>query len=249
MFKIAWLLLVFIPLIIDWKQTLDYIKESKNLYKKLRIRHFLLGLLSVVSVIIMTIILYNNFSIMRFGWLWSLFTNNNSDNRAGNTTDTSIMINIVSSIVIIILYVFLLIIIPSLAQREEEIFRERAIESKFSIQLNKKVCKDKTIVPLLYQVFFGLIHMIMGIPLATACSLIISGIIFYLTAKYSFIHYYNYHIKKITYDNKEEEFVQYMKTYFGAEDYAVEQSTLVHSAHNIIVITTGIITITITLFM
>ena len=110
MFKIAWLLLVFIPLIIDWEQTLDYIKESKNLYKKLRIRHFLLGLLSVMSVIIMTIILYDNFSIMRFGWLWSLFINNNPDNQVENTTDTSIMINIFSSIVIVILYVFLSLI-------------------------------------------------------------------------------------------------------------------------------------------
>lgn len=249
MFKIAWLLLVFIPLIIDWKQTLEYIKESKQLYKKLKIRHFLLGLLSVVSVITTTIILYDNFSIMRFGWLWSLFVNNDSDNHVENTTDTSIMITIISSIVIIVLYVFLLIIIPSLAQREEEIFREIAVEDKFFIQLNKSIGKNKTIKPLLYQVLFGLTHMIMGIPLAAACSLIISGIIFYLTAKYSFIRYYNYHIKNITYDNREEEFVQYIKTYFSAEDYAVEQSTLVHSAHNIIVITAGIITITITMFI
>ena len=143
MFKIAWLLLVFIPLIIDWKQTLEYIKESKQLYKKLKIRHFLLGLLSVVSVITTTIILYDNFSIMRFGWLWSLFVNNDSDNHVENTTDTSIMITIISSIVIIILYVFLLIIIPSLAQREEEIFREIAVEDKFFIQLDKTIGKNK----------------------------------------------------------------------------------------------------------
>ena len=67
MFKLAWLLLVFAPLIINWKDTIKYVDESKNMYKQLRIRHFLLGLLSVISVITMTTILYDNFSVMRFG--------------------------------------------------------------------------------------------------------------------------------------------------------------------------------------
>lgn len=238
MFKLAWLLLVFAPLIINWKDTIKYVDESKNMYKQLRIRHFLLGLLSVISVITMTTILYDNFSVMRFGWLWSLF---NNDNNTENTTETSTTTTIISGIVIIILYVFLLIIIPSLARQEEKIFREKAIDRKFSLTINKKIVKTKTIVPLLYQVGFGLAHMIMGIPLAVACSLIISGIIFYLTAKYSFIKHFNNNIKNIHYSNDKEKLIQSVKTVFNAKDYAINQSTLVHSAHNIIIVTSCII--------
>lgn len=249
MFKLAWLLLVFVPLIINWKDTIKYVEESKNMYKQLRIRHFLLGLLSVISVITMTTILYDNFSVMRFGWLWSLFNNDNNVENSTTTTELSSITTIISGIVIIVLYVFLLIIIPSLARQEEKIFREKAIERKISLNINKKIAKTKTIVPLLYQVVFGLAHMIMGVPLAVACSLIISGIIFYLTAKYSFIKHFNNNIKNIEYDNDKEKFIQSMKTVFKAEDYAINQSTLVHSAHNIIIVTSCIIGMTTSLLV
>ena len=240
MFNIAWLLLVFIPLLIDWKTTIKYFKESFNLYKQLRIKHLLLGLLSLISVLIISAILYNSFSIMRIGWLWSLVANNN-DNKETASTDTSMMITIVSAVVIIFLYVILLTIIPSLAKQEEEMFRKKAIKKKFILCSGNKIKKDKTLIPLLYQVVFGLMHMIMGIPLAFACALIISGIIFYLTAKHSFIKYFNNHIENIKYNNDKEKVIQFVKTCWDAEEYAIKQSTLVHTAHNFVVISSIIV--------
>ena len=116
--------MVFIPLLIDWRTTIKYFKESFNLYKQLRIKHLLLGLLSLISVLTISAILYNSFSIMRIGWLWSLVANNN-DNKETASTDTSMIITIISAVVIIFLYVILLTIIPSLAKQEEEMFRKK----------------------------------------------------------------------------------------------------------------------------
>lgn len=117
---------------------------------------FIITVITFMVTITVIVILYQYFPVLRFGWTKFIFGKNiNIVGSATNTGDR--LLNIIIGIPFMILF---LIAIPRLAYREEILFRQNVVSKKQMI---------------LKSFGFGIIHCVMGIPLAMGIGLSIGG--------------------------------------------------------------------------
>lgn len=133
-------------------------QRSMRLYKGLRPRHFGWAALSITSVIAVGALLWNLVPPLRWGW-WSTLGGSGTAISPGDESST--FSTIFSALIILVL----LSILPYLAHYEEEIFRKNA-ENR------------STRANLLVSLGFGLMHLLMGIPIAAALALTVGGMVF-----------------------------------------------------------------------
>lgn len=181
----------------------DYRKDS-SLIKKVyfeRPLDYLWAFLMFVGVSIL-VISFMSFTLPKF-ITWSWFTLFSDDKSGGNVITTAF--NGQSIVFIVLFWSILALALPYLAKGEEEIFRSNVFGIKKRILVNLK---------------FGLLHMIMGVPLFVAFILAIVGYF------YSIIYV-------TTFDKHSKMGLDFEK----CNDYAVDASTSVHTKYNLIIVT------------
>lgn len=222
MFTLFWLVLVTGSLIYNRKHLPQDYKDSKFLRKNLRPRHFAVGLLSVLSVMLVATILYAYIPPLRFGWLTWLATQG-AETQTGQTVESSSAMWIAIIAMILAFSVFL----PKLAYIEEEIFRKPYVWKPAKTQA-------------LQSLKFGLIHLTMGIPIAAALALSISGAIFATVAtktarktKTPLLQA----VSQLPQEYKTENNIDRETITKAAEENGILESALVHTAHNYLIVT------------
>lgn len=194
----------------------DFRKDSsvlKNAYLKNK-THYLWAFLMVIGVMA-TVITLASIGLPKFmTWSWiSVFSDGSANAPSGNIVAAPFKSG---SILIISGFWFLLsLALPYLAKSEEEAFRSLVFGTKERIITSIK---------------FGLIHMIVGVPLFIALILAVIGYIFS-------IFYVNAFNKAAKVDP------------YSADSVAVLASTSVHAKYNFLIVTVGSLSaILITLF-
>lgn len=171
MFSLLWLIIIAGSLLISYKVLPERFATSKGIYKQLKVKHCGVAIMLIAIVVIIAFLLYSTgISWLQFGWLYSLVVNTESTGSSESDYFTSGLVSLIVSIG----FLFLLLIIPSLAQEEENLFRGSYV---------KGGVKEAVIS----SVIFGLLHMIMGIPLHAALALCFAGLGFWLIAKKKYV--------------------------------------------------------------
>lgn len=221
MFTLLWLTLVTGSLIYNRKHLPQDYKDSKFLRSNLRLKHFGIGFISVASVMIVATLLFTYVPILRFGWL-TWIANQGSETQVGETVESSSYMWVVIIVMLLIFSVFL----PKLAYLEEEIFR-------------KPTLWESTSARALQSLKFGLIHLTMGIPIAAAFALSVGGAIFSATATktaHKTLKPLQESVSHLDSDIKQEHNITEESFIKVAEEKAITESALVHTAHNYIIV-------------
>lgn len=189
---------VIVPLIAE-RRNYDFVR---HVWSGFSLKLFFQSLTVLLTVAIVSVALMHFVPFLRYGLL-SVFYEG-----AGNASITPILEGSRSSHLLVrILPVFFflafLFVIPFLSQAEENGFR-KGHEDWFSITKQ--------------SVKFGLVHLIVGIPLAVGLALTVSGLFFG-------------YVYKTTYDRRTSQL-----GHVQAQDEAVLASTIAHSMYNTIVV-------------
>lgn len=226
MFTLLWLMLVTGSLIYNRKHLPQDYKDSKFLRSNLRLKHFGIGFISVASVMIVATLLFTYVPILRFGWLTWLATQG-AETQVGETVESSSYMWFFTIVMLLVFAIFL----PKLAYLEEEIFR-------------KPTLWESTSARALQSLKFGLIHLTMGIPIAAALALSVGGAIFSATATktaHKTLKPLQESVSYLDFDAKQKHNITDESLITVAEEKAITESTLVHTAHNYIIVTILII--------
>lgn len=183
----------------------EFAKSGYMVLTKLRPIHFLAALVSITSVVTISLVLYT-VPFLQWGW-WASLGGEGSIITASNSNATSVWSTVLSLGVLS----FVIIALPVFAWFEENVFRKNS--QNFSL---KQLITS--------NVAFGLIHLIMGIPIAIALALIAAGFIFQRVYLYAY--------KKQAHLGER-----------AATQHALEQASAVHLAHNIVVLTFAFVSI------
>lgn len=181
----------------------DFRKDSSVLRKSYLNRplDFLWSFLMVVGVFI-SLALLSTIELPKFmTWSWFSIFSSDSTNASGNIITVPFKSG--SLVVMSVFWLLLSLALPYLAKSEEETFRSMVFTTKDRIITNIK---------------FGLVHMVVGVPLFVALILAVCGYIFS-------IFYVNAFSKAAKVDAE------------TADDVAIRTSTSVHAKYNFIIIT------------
>lgn len=154
-------------------------KFSLDVYKSIRFRHIVYAIIGIMGVLTIFTLLWNTGNkILQFGWIITPLMNSSdsvSDNipEDGTAYTTAIVIVMIMAISVIAGLLFLLSALPQFAYNEENSFRKPYLDQ--SIWEKFKSC-----------VVFGLMHLIMGIPVAAAIGLMFGGAVFMFAADREF---------------------------------------------------------------
>lgn len=187
---------------------LPLIAERRNyefvwsVWRRFRIKMFF-ECLGIVTLTIAGAIALWQIPGLNYGWINLFF-----DGEGGNMLIKPIMegsesANIMVRLMVPLFFVTLAFVLPFLAQSEERSFRKGYDEWGSIVKQSVK---------------FGLVHCLVGVPLAAGIALIISGLFYGLKYKRAF-------------DRKVESM-----DYWRAEDEAVMVSTTYHTMYNMIVV-------------
>lgn len=222
MFTFFWLMIIGLSLVLQAKHIPGVLKSSMVIIRKLKLRHFTVGMVSFLSVIIVSGILFISHPIMQWGWLFNLVGGNTVAEESISQPSWNTALFYSGMMIALSLLAFLL---PQLALNEELVFRLPIIDEPWW----------KIII---YCLGFGLAHMIMGIPLAFALSLSIAGFIFYTVAQR---HYDRNSMNDITDDDIDNRWknipddMRWIAVELLTEKKkydACTEAALVHTAHN-----------------
>lgn len=217
MFTFLWLLLIIGSIAYYHKHIPEDIKDSNTIRKDLKPKHFLIGTLSILSVLTTGTLLIKYIPGMTFGWLTWL-ASKTSETQTGQAMENSPILWGAIVIMILVFAVFL----PKFALLEEETFRKPYIWSNKHIQL-------------IQSLKFGLVHLIMGIPLGAALALSIGGIFFMETATRTAKKTLDNSLAEIPKARTHDEIIIHVnENIHRAEKEGIWQSTLIHTAHNYI---------------
>lgn len=179
LFTFFWLLIIMTTFITSRDKIKQWQKFSLDVYKSIRFRHIAYAIIGIVGVITIATVLWNTGNkILQFGWLITPLMNSSdsvSDNipEDGTMYTTAIIIVMIMAISVISGLLFLLSSIPQFAYNEEKSFRKPYLDQ--SLWEKFKSC-----------VVFGLMHLIMGIPVAAAIALMFGGVVFMFVADREF---------------------------------------------------------------
>lgn len=168
MFIVLWLTLAFISFLVMVHYSDTSVSKifgkSKEIYKGIRLSHFLISIPLIAVIIVVGYFLYNLHPILQFGWLWSLVVDNKGVTPEGYTGFPFMDVLVACGLILFSLFV------PYLAHIEELSYREPYIDKGWGQGVKGSL-------------IFGLMHLIMGIPLAVALALSIGGVTFLYVAK------------------------------------------------------------------
>ena len=217
MFTLFWLLIITGSIIFYREHLPEDIKDSNAVRKDLKPKHFLIGTLSIISVLATGTLLIRYIPGMQFGWLTWL-ASQASETQTGQTVESSPFL----WVTIVILILIFSIVLPKFAFLEEEKFRKPYVWATKPIQL-------------VQALKFGIAHLIMGIPIGAALALSIGGVFFTETATRTAKKELNASLAKVPQHCTHDETITHVdKSIQNAETQAIWQSTLVHTAHNYI---------------
>lgn len=179
LFTFFWLMIVMTTFITSRNKIKQWQRFSLDLYKTIRLKHIVYAIIGIIGVITITIVLWmTNNKILQFGWLITPILNAShtvTENITQESPDSSVseITLIIMSIVVIVGLLLLLSALPQFAYNEEKSFRKPYLDQ--SIWEKFKSC-----------VVFGLMHLIMGIPVAAAIALMFGGAVFMFSADREF---------------------------------------------------------------
>ena len=179
LFTFAWLLIIMTTFITSRDKIKQWQKFSLDVYKSIRFRHVVYAIIGITGVITILIALWSTGNkILQFGWLFTPLVNSTSDlpeeiPEDGAMYTTALVISIVIMISVIAGLLLLLSALPQFAYNEEKAFRKPYLDQ--SLWERFKSC-----------VVFGLMHLIMGIPVAAAIALMFGGAVFMFAADREF---------------------------------------------------------------
>src|SRR3990167_3852803 len=207
--KTIFIIFVLLNLIIVLLPIKPKLRFTLNTWKKFRIKMFF----EIIGLIIITLVvfgfLYLFVPYLKYGWL-NLFIKEGGTIAITPVIEESKSPNFIIRIIPPVFFIIFLLAIPPLAKLEEEIYRKGFIKWKdISIQ----------------SVKFGLVHMIMGVPLAAAIALIISGLFYGYKYRHVFIS-----------SNKQFSDKPFFEAKMMSEDKAIVVSTTYHALYNSILI-------------
>lgn len=176
--------------------TFKQFKEEKSLIRDIYLKNifdYLTAFMLVIFIFsVAAFLLYIQIpEFLKFSWINLISSNESSSNLMTKPFESNF------SPVIVIYWIILTLMLPYLAKSEEIAFRSQ----KFT--LKKRIISS---------FFFGLIHMVVGVPLFAALILSVLGFIFSIF----YVKYYN--------QSK-------------SDDFAIERVTSIHTKYNFILIT------------
>lgn len=246
-FTAIWIAIIIVSLAFRGAEIETTIKDSQSLLLGLRPRHFLIGLGSFTATAITAAILLHFIPPLRFGW--GIWLAGYIENSSGITTSTDSGINysipLWLPIMAIIGVVIFALFIPKLAYEEELSFRFQLLDEPLKAKL-------------LGSLRFGLLHLVMGIPIGAGLALAVAGLIFTFVAQKEYdkqclqleqeladkkkkiaesnYDYYSQETKKVIEDIDTTVEQCYRVILFrDARFKAVKESGLAHAAHNYLV--------------
>lgn len=191
-------------------------RKDKSLIKKVyleRPKDYLWSILLFFGVSLLVLFCVSIDMPKIFTWTWfSLFSTSET---SGNVLTKAF--NSSSLIFIVFFWILMVLSLPYLAKIEEESFRYQVFNIKSRILTNLK---------------FGLLHMIMGVPLFVAIILWIVGYFFSVMYVYTFNKNFN---SGVDYDSSNE--------------LALHASTSLHTKYNLIIITLAAVFSSILLYL
>ena len=155
--------LVIMPVLLS-KGRAVFVGNLLETLKGIRLRHFLFGCLSIFLTLLVTVLLFVYVPFTRVGGYYLISQLAGSSETAG-VGGSGTWSEILVIVTVLILFAF----IPYLAAQEENAFRRDLLGAN----------KGKQFIGCL---FFGLIHLVMMIPLATAVGLSFAGFVFLWSA-------------------------------------------------------------------
>lgn len=165
MFTLFWLVIILASIVYNRAHIPGDLRLFRDTWASFRPRHFLTGLGSITSVLVTAVALYWWVPPLRFGWLvWLAGRASSTD--TGEVVETSPVFWVVIGVFLCVFFVF----VPTFARNEELAFR---LDHVWSPMLTRLWSSLK----------FGLIHLLMGIPIAAALALSVAGHIFLLVAR------------------------------------------------------------------
>ena len=179
LFTFFWLIIIMTTFITSRDKIKQWQKFSLDVYKSIRFRHIVYAIIGIMGVLTIFTLLWNTGNkILQFGWIITPLMNSSdsvSDNipEDGTAYTTAIVIVMIMAISVIAGLLFLLSALPQFAYNEENSFRKPYLDQ--SIWEKFKSC-----------VVFGLMHLIMGIPVAAAIGLMFGGAVFMFAADREF---------------------------------------------------------------
>lgn len=181
----------------------DYKKDS-SLIKKVYFERPLDYLWSFLMLVGVSILVFTcmSFDLPKF-MTWSWFSLFSSDKSGGNVITTAF--NGQSIVFIVLFWSILTLALPYLAKGEEEVFRSGVFGIKNRLLVNLK---------------FGILHMIMGVPLFVALILSVVGYVYSIF----YIRTFNEYTKKGL-------------DFESSNNFALQASTSVHTKYNLIIVT------------
>lgn len=144
---------------IGWRaaRSRDLRDRTLTVVRGLRPRHFLLGFPVLIAVAITAFTLIE-IPGLDFGWWWALGGTGNVITGGTERGEDSVVLQLVPVVFLLVL----LPLLPLLAEREEQMFRLGAEEWSTPRRIRRAV-------------EFGLVHLIMGIPIGVALALSLGG--------------------------------------------------------------------------
>ena len=202
--------------------------------KGIRLRHLGVAAITLVFTLITYAFLYSLHPWLQWGW-WSAIGGNGSilflsnDNLSAATQDVAGavvpaaqdglgLLDVVFTLVFLLFLGFLLYIFPKAAHSEEVTYRKGAEHRSFLANLWKALV-------------FGLIHLLMGIPIAAALALTVSGLAFTLV----YLRAYN-RAWRMGYKSQGFSRIAYGLRREHAENEGVMEAARVHFLHNAIIV-------------
>lgn len=260
MFLIFWLFLICVPMVIRPKQTAQNMRRSVSMYRRMRPRHLAWALLSVASAVTAAYLLYK-IPLLRHGWLVDLSGWMSGGSSGETPAKTSMWSTLLYVIPLFAMMILMASVIPVLAENEENSFRRRIIWASRSRVLSSSV-------------MFGLVHLVMGIPVSAALALSFSGLVFAVVARRAARTEYarikgrpenlspdrhpSMYSLYLTCTDHPELFDDDTRTSIDelfdiglrddADDTGVAESTLVHAVHNVIIVSTLLVTLSLFYF-
>ena len=217
MFTLFWLLIITGSIIFYREHLPEDIKDSNAIRKDLKPKHFLIGTLSIISVLATGTLLIRYIPGMQFGWL-TWIASQASETQTGQTVESSPFLWATTIILILIFS----IVLPKFAFLEEEKFRKPYVWATKPMQF-------------MQALKFGIAHLIMGIPIGAALALSVGGVFFTETATRAAKKELNTALIEISQHHSHDETIAHAdKSIQDAETQGIWQSTLVHTAHNYI---------------
>lgn len=211
LFTFFWLMIVLSVFIRSRGQIKSWQKFSIGIYKSIRFKHVAYALFGIFGVITITTSLWmTGNKILQFGWLITPLLNFSNKNLSDVQTDQPESLPVVStvlvmSVLIVAGLVLLLSVLPQFAYNEEVSFRKPYMGETLWEQF--KSC-----------FVFGLLHLVMGIPVAAAIGLMFGGAVFMFVSQREFNKNWNPDVSEMPVDTESTHYNRYVRVYDEFQD-------------------------------